>query len=224
MTDAICKGTGLRKRFGTTEALRGIDIELATPGVHAILGPSGSGKTTLLNVLAGIELPDGGSTELCGQRIDTMPARGRIEHRGRYVGFVFQRFNLIPSLTARENVELPSRSRGLRPDAAWLKELALAVDVEDMLERYPSEMSGGQQQRVGIVRALLHRPKVMFADEPTGNLDRDSGRTISQLLHWLGSEHGLVVLLVTHDLTLSGGCASVTEVRDGKVVSVPTLS
>ena len=213
----LCLAERVSRRFGPTAALHDVTIEITRPGVHAVVGPSGSGKTTLLNVMSGLDLPDHGRVELDGVRIDQLTARQRLEFRGRRVGFVFQRFNLVPTLTARENIELLCRTRGQRVDSGWLRHLAETVEIADCLHRYPCELSGGEQQRVAIVRAVLPRPTVLFADEPTASLDRLTGLRVFRLLLDLATDAVSVVLLVTHDMRLTDGCASVSSLEDGRI-------
>ncbi|WP_440225647.1 ABC transporter ATP-binding protein [Dokdonella sp. MW10] len=184
----------------------------------AIVGASGSGKTTLLGLLAGLDRPSGGSVSLAGQRLDTLDEEARARLRRRLVGFVFQSFHLLPALNAEENVMLPLELEG-RDDARERAAAVLAdVGLHKRLHHYPHQLSGGEQQRVALARAFVHEPEVLFADEPTGNLDQRTGAAITDLLFALNRERSTTLVLVTHDLTLAARCARTIRLRDGRVV------
>lgn len=184
----------------------------------AIVGASGSGKTTLLGLLAGLDSPSSGSVTLAGESLDTLDEEARARVRRRMVGFVFQSFHLLPALNAEENVMLPLELEG-RDDARERANRALAdVGLDKRLHHYPHQLSGGEQQRVALARAFVHGPQVLFADEPTGNLDQRTGATISDLMFSLNSEHETTLVLVSHDLTLASRCARRLRLRDGRVI------
>src|SRR5689334_21984176 len=180
MTEEVVRCHDLHRRFGegnaAVDALRGVSVSFGPGSFTAIMGPSGSGKSTLLHILAGLDRPTSGWVEIAGVRLDTLGDRELTLLRRSEIGFVFQSYNLLPVLDARENVLLPLRIAGERPDTAWIDTLMKTVGLEGRATHRPSELSGGQQQRVAVARALVARPAVVFADEPTGNLDSASGR------------------------------------------------
>jgi putative ABC transport system ATP-binding protein len=184
----------------------------------AIVGPSGSGKTTLLGLLAGLDRPSGGTVRLDGTDLGSLSEDGRAKLRRERIGFVFQSFQLIPTLTARENVEVPLQLRGERPDGR-ADELLARVGLAGRGHHFPAQLSGGEQQRVAIARAFVHGPQVLFADEPTGNLDAATGQRVIDLLMELNRELGTTLILVTHDLDLAGRARRVIRLADGRVVS-----
>ena len=186
----------------------------------AIVGASGSGKTTLLGLLAGLDLPTRGSIELAGQRLDALDEEARAALRARDVGFVFQSFHLLPSLTAEENVALPLELAG-REDASRVREVLHAVGLEPRRRHYPRQLSGGEQQRVALARAFVGRPRILFADEPTGNLDQATGQHVSELLFELNRRSGTTLVLVTHDLSLARRCRHVYRLDGGRLQAVP---
>ncbi len=184
----------------------------------AIVGASGSGKTTLLGLLAGLDRPTSGSITLAGESLDCLDEEARARVRRRLVGFVFQSFHLLPALNAEENVMLPLELEG-RSDARQRAASALAdVGLGKRLHHYPHQLSGGEQQRVALARAFVHGPQLLFADEPTGNLDQRTGATVSDLLFDLNREHATTLVLVSHDLDLAARCARMLRLRDGRVV------
>ena len=197
--------------------LKDITFSLEPGGFLAIVGPSGSGKTTLLGLLAGLDRPSGGTVHLDGHDLATMGEDARAQLRGKKVGFVFQSFQLIPTLTARENVEVPLELLG-EDAGARADELLARVGLADRGHHYPIQLSGGEQQRVAIARAFANRPKILFADEPTGNLDRANGHTIVELLIALNRDLGTTLVLVTHDLELAGMAKRMLRLADGRVV------
>ena len=187
----------------------------------AIVGASGSGKTTLLGLLAGLDLPTRGSIELAGQRLDGLDEEARAALRAREVGFVFQSFHLLPSLTAEENVALPLELAG-HEDAGRVREVLQAVGLEPRRRHYPRQLSGGEQQRVALARAFVGRPRILFADEPTGNLDQATGQHVSELLFELNHRSGTTLVLVTHDLSLARRCRHVYRLDGGRLHPVPS--
>lgn len=213
--------TGLHKRFTlgerTVHALRGLDLTLDEPGFFAIMGQSGSGKSTLLHLLAAMDAPDEGEIEVAGVRVDQLNEREANAYRRQTIGIIFQQFNLIPTLTARENVELPGSLAG--EDHRELRERSSALldrlGVGDRAEHRPDALSGGEQQRVAIARALLFSPKVILADEPTGALDSETGKKLWNLLGEVAREQGATVLMVTHEPAAAAHCERVYVLRDG---------
>jgi putative ABC transport system ATP-binding protein len=198
--------------------LEDISFELEDGGFLAIVGPSGSGKSTLLGLLAGLDRPDRGRVLLDGKDLSTMDEDARARLRGAKVGFVFQSFQLIPTLTARENVAVPLELRG--EDGGERSEALLRrVGLGDRGHHYPAQLSGGEQQRVALARAFSTRPRVLFADEPTGNLDAATGATVVDLMLELNRETGTTLVLVTHDLELAGRARRVLRLSGGRVVS-----
>jgi putative ABC transport system ATP-binding protein len=200
--------------------LQDIDLEVAPESFVAVVGPSGSGKTTLLGLLAGLDEPTSGRVLLDGQDLSALTEDQRAELRAQRVGFVFQTFHLLPTLTALENVlvplELRGRGRGARPRA---EELLDRVGLGDRLGHYPAQLSGGEQQRVALARAFANEPAVLFADEPTGNLDQDTGSTIVEILEELNRESRTTLVLVTHDLSLAERAHRVVRLGKGRIVS-----
>jgi putative ABC transport system ATP-binding protein len=198
--------------------LKNITFELPPGGFLAVVGPSGSGKSTLLALLAGLERPASGRVVLDGEELSALTEDGRARLRAEKVGFVFQSFHLIPTLTARENVQVPLELRG--EDARERADALLArVGLGDRGHHYPAQLSGGEQQRVALARAFIHRPKVLFADEPTGNLDAENGLRIVELMVELNRELGTTLVLVTHDPELAARARRVIRLKDGGVVS-----
>jgi putative ABC transport system ATP-binding protein len=221
-TDAVVRGHELTKRYGegdaAVDALRGVDVEFAPGTFTAIMGPSGSGKSTLMHILAGLDRPTSGWCEIDGTRLDELSDRALTLLRRRRVGFIFQSYNLLPVLDAEENIVLPLRIGGGDPDRAWFDTLVDAVGLRDRLTHRPSEMSGGQQQRVAVARALVTRPAVVFADEPTGNLDSVSSREVLQLLRRAVDEFGQTIVMVTHDANAAAVADRLVFLADGEIV------
>jgi putative ABC transport system ATP-binding protein len=197
--------------------LNDITFTLERGGFLAIVGPSGSGKTTLLGLLAGLDRPASGRVELDGQDLGRLTEDQRARLRAEKVGFVFQSFQLIPTLTARENVQVPLELRG-EPAEARAQELLDRVGLGDRAEHYPAQLSGGEQQRVALARAFSIRPQILFADEPTGNLDAKTGATIITLMEELNRELGTTLVLVTHDNDLAARARRTLRLADGRVV------
>lgn len=181
----------------------------------AIVGPSGSGKSTLLGLCAGLDRPTSGSVSLAGRPLEGLDEDARAELRARHVGFVFQSFRLLPTLTALENVRVPAEI--LRDDSAdaFARELLDRVGLGDRIDHYPAQLSGGEQQRVALARAFCNRPRILFADEPTGNLDGETGRAVIESLFQLNREHGTTLVLVTHDPSLAERTERVLSLKDG---------
>jgi putative ABC transport system ATP-binding protein len=199
-------------------AVRNVSFQVEPGETVAIIGPSGSGKTTLLGLLAGLDRPSSGSVELEGTDFGRLSEDDRARLRRERIGFVFQSFQLIPTLTARENVEVPMELRGT-PAPERATQLLERVGLGDRGHHYPAQLSGGEQQRVAIARAFIHSPAVLFADEPTGNLDAGTGHRIVELLFGLNREQGTTLVLVTHDPELAGRAGRVIRLADGVVVS-----
>lgn len=195
-----------------------VTLDLRSGETCAVVGPSGSGKTTLLGLCAGLDRPTSGSVRLCGSDLSELNEDGLAALRNRDVGFIFQTFQLIPTLTALENVMVPAELRGdsgVRPRAEQLLE---QVGLQDRFTHYPTQLSGGEQQRVAIARAFINRPAILFADEPTGNLDADTGATIEDLIFDLNETAGTTLMLVTHNLELAARTGRILRLRGGAVV------
>ncbi|MFI6908850.1 ABC transporter ATP-binding protein [Nonomuraea sp. NPDC050394] len=218
----VLAGRALAKRFGQTVALGGVDIAVRAGEAVAIMGPSGSGKSTLLHCLAGIMKPDSGEVHLLGQRIDAMGERQRSALRRTRFGFVFQFGQLLPELPAEENVALPlmlggvTRLQAVRQAREWFAPLGL----QGMETRRPGELSGGQAQRVAIARALVTKPAVVFADEPTGALDQNTGHDTMRLLVQATKHNDASLIVVTHDPNVAAACDRMVEVRDGHILAL----
>ena len=199
--------------------LRDVSFSVPDGAFVAIVGPSGSGKTTLLGLLAGLDVPSSGTVLLDGADLARLSEDKRAQLRGAKVGFVFQSFQLIPTLTALENVQVPLELRGDGGAPARARELLARVGLADRAHHFPNQLSGGEQQRVAIARAFSNAPTLLFADEPTGNLDSDTGHHIVELLETLNRESGTTIVLVTHDLALARRAQRVIRLADGAVVS-----
>jgi len=198
--------------------LRDVSFEIAQGAFVAIVGPSGSGKTTLLGLLAGLDTPTRGTVVLDGADLGTLSENDRARLRGEKVGFVFQTFQLIPTLTAIENVQVPLELRGTDGAGDRARELIERVGLRDRAHHFPTQLSGGEQQRVAIARAFANSPRILFADEPTGNLDNATGHRIFELLQSLNSDGGSTIVLVTHDAALASRASRVIRLLDGAVV------
>jgi len=199
--------------------LKDITFSLEPGGFLAILGPSGSGKTTLLGLLAGLDRPSGGEVYLDGQSLGSLNEDQRARLRGEKIGFVFQAFQLLPTLTAQENVQVPLELRGAMDATRRARELLARVGLSGREHHYPAQLSGGEQQRVALARGFSIGPKVLFADEPTGNLDAGTGATIIDLMVELNQDLGTTLVLVTHDLDLAARAHRTIRLADGKVVA-----
>jgi putative ABC transport system ATP-binding protein len=208
-------------RSGTQQlaVLRDVSFSIPQGAFVAIVGPSGSGKTTLLGLLAGLDTPSRGQVILDGADLTRMSEDERALLRGQKVGFIFQSFQLIPTLTALENVQVPLELRGEREAHERAGDLLTRVGLGDRFDHFPTQLSGGEQQRVAIARAFANRPRILFADEPTGNLDAGTGARIVDLLETLNRESGATVVLVTHDLALAERASRVVRLADGVVIS-----
>ena len=219
---AVVSAHGVTRRYGEGEtavdALGGVSLEVARGRLTAIMGPSGSGKSTLMHILAGLDRPTSGEVMLAGADITRMNDTELTRLRREHIGFVFQFFNLLPMLTAEENVVLPLELAGERPDREWVDALLDATGLEARRRHRPAELSGGQQQRVAIPRALVSRPTVMFADEPTGNLDSHMGAEILALLRESVSSLGQTTVMVTHDAHAAAIADRVLFLADGHIV------
>ena len=202
----------------TLVILRHIELEIAPREALAIVGASGSGKSTLLGLLAGLDVPSEGRVEIDGQDLFSLDEDGRAALRARTVGFVFQSFQLLPALTAHENVMLPLELGGVADARTAARAMLERVGLGARLSHYPKHLSGGEQQRVALARAFVVRPKLLFADEPTGNLDAATGAAIIDLLFGLNAEQGTTLVLVTHDETLARRCGRIVRLAAGEVV------
>ena len=220
---AVVKGTDIVRRYGegdtAVDALRGVSVDIAKGRLTAVMGPSGSGKSTLMHILAGLDKPTSGEVTVAGVEVTTLDDTELTMLRRDHIGFIFQFFNLLPMLTAAENIALPLRLAGSTPDKAWLAELIDKVGLADRLTHRPSELSGGQQQRVAVARALVSRPSVMFADEPTGNLDSTTGGEILALLRDSVDSLGQTTVMVTHDAHAAAIADRVLFLADGHIVN-----
>jgi putative ABC transport system ATP-binding protein len=228
--ELIIEAAGLRKSYVTgpqrVEALRGVDFAVAPGEMVAIMGPSGSGKTTLLNCLSGLDELDAGDVRIAGRSLLPMSDNERTDYRAKKMGFVFQVYNLLPVLSAVENVELPLLVGGVRAGEARRRALAAleAVKLERWAKHHPSELSGGQNQRVAVARALVNRPAIVWADEPTGALDSESADDIMDLLCRLNQEQGQTIVLVTHALEVGERANRIVRMRDGRIERTEALT
>jgi putative ABC transport system ATP-binding protein len=204
---------------GRLDILGGVTLQVRSGESFAIVGASGSGKTTLLGLLAGLDTPSSGSIRLDGHALERLDEEARADLRRRLVGFVFQSFHLLPTLSAEENVMLPLELEGDADARARAREALAAVGLTPRRKHYPAQLSGGEQQRVAIARAFVHRPRVLFADEPTGNLDQRTGHHIIDLLFALNRDHHTTLVLVTHDPQLASRCARGVELDEGRVLA-----
>jgi putative ABC transport system ATP-binding protein len=218
---AVVVAREVTRRYGegdtAVDALRGVSVDVPLGKLTAVMGPSGSGKSTLMHILAGLDKPTRGSVSVSGKEITTLGDSDLTKLRREHIGFVFQFFNLLPMLSAEENITLPLLIAGVKPDRAWMDELISSVGLGDRLKHRPSELSGGQQQRVAIARALVSRPDVVFADEPTGNLDSKTGGEILELLRHSVEEMGQTVVMVTHEARASAIADRVLFLADGNI-------
>ena len=209
---------------GELVILDGIGFDIARGDSVAIVGASGSGKSTLLSLLAGLDAPSSGSVTLAGEAISTLDEDGRARVRGQHVGFVFQSFQLLPSLTALENVMLPLELRGDRDVEGPAKRILGQVGLGERLDHYPRQLSGGEQQRVALARAFVTAPSLLLADEPTGNLDNRTGQGIIELLFGMNAQAGTTLVLVTHDEHLAGRCRRQLRLDGGRLVGDETAT
>jgi putative ABC transport system ATP-binding protein len=221
-TQLAARAVEVRKVYGTgdasVEALRGISLDLAAGEWTAIMGPSGSGKSTLLHVMAGLDTPTHGRVFIGDIDLTTLNDKQLTQLRRDRVGFVFQAYNLIPTLTAEENITLPMDIAGRDVDRSWFDQVVDTVGLRDRLRHRPTELSGGQQQRVAGARALVSKPEIVFADEPTGNLDSKSGAELLDFLRSAVDEHGQTIVMVTHDAHAAAHADRVVFLADGNIV------
>jgi putative ABC transport system ATP-binding protein len=221
-SELIVSAVDLRRTYGegdaAVHALAGVSVDFPAGGFTAVMGPSGSGKSTLMHLLAGLDRPTAGSVAVAGTELSSLDDAKLTRLRRDRIGFVFQAFNLVPVLDAEENILLPLTLAGRGVDRAWLAQLVAAVGLEDRLSHRPSELSGGQQQRVAVARALVHRPAVVFADEPTGNLDSSSSAEVLGLLRRAADEFGQTIIMVTHDATAASYADRLLVLADGQIV------
>ncbi len=204
---------------GPLTVLHEVSFALEAGGSLAIVGPSGSGKTTLLGLCAGLDRPGGGAVQLAGVDLGALSEDARAKVRNEHVGFVFQNFQLIPTLTALENVLVPLELRGERGREDEARALLGRVGLGEREDHFPIQLSGGEQQRVALARAFINSPKILFCDEPTGNLDGPTAHAMTELIFELNRERGTTLVLVTHDLELAGKCRRVIRLKSGKIVS-----
>jgi ABC-type lipoprotein export system ATPase subunit len=222
MRDIVIQARDLKRYYRrgseTVKALDGVDLEIRAGEMVAILGPSGSGKTTLINLLSCLDAPTEGELAVAGRPVAGLAEEKLVEIRRGVLGFVFQQFALLPTLTVTENVELPLMFLERRADRARTMELLRAVGLEDRADHLPRELSGGQMQRAAIARALIAEPKILVADEPTGNLDTKTGESIIELFRRLAHEQGLAILLTTHNAAFGYRADRVVTLSDGRIV------
>src|SRR5919112_826613 len=221
-TRAVVVADSLPRRYGEGEsavdALRGVSLKILSGELTAVMGPSGSGKSTLMHILAGLDRPTSGHVEISGEDITEMNDNQLTLLRRKHIGFIFQFFNLLPMLTAEENILLPLSLAGEKPDTEWVEQLIENVGLADRRTHRPSELSGGQQQRVAIARSLVTRPTVLFADEPTGNLDSTTSEEILTLLRNSVDQYGQTIVMVTHDAAAAAIGDRTMFLADGRLV------
>jgi putative ABC transport system ATP-binding protein len=221
-TATAARVRNLTKTYGSgpamVRALDDVSLDLAAGEFTAVMGPSGSGKSTLMHCCAALDTADSGSVTIGDQELTRMKDKALTRLRRDEIGFVFQSYNLVPTLTAEENILLPLAIAGRKPDPEWYAAVISTVQLADRLSHKPSELSGGQQQRVAVARALASRPRIVFADEPTGNLDSRSGAEVLELLRRSVDEHGQTIVMVTHDPVAAAWTDRVVFLADGKVV------
>ena len=218
----VVAGAGITRRYGegatAVDALRGVSVEVMSGKLTAVMGPSGSGKSTLMHIFAGLDKPTEGDVWISGTALGELNDTQLTKLRREHIGFIFQFFNLLPMLTAKENIVLPLSIAGEKADPGWLEQLTASVGLSDRLTHRPSELSGGQQQRVAIARALVSKPTVMFADEPTGNLDSRTGTEILALLRDSVDTYGQTTVMVTHDPQAAAIADRILFLADGEIV------
>lgn len=219
----ILKITGLEKTYTSGNkqltVLHDISFEVEKGQSFSIVGPSGSGKTTLLGLCAGLDQPNAGTVELCGQDLNCLNEDQRAQLRNKEVGFIFQNFQLLPTLTALENVSVPLELQGSKEATKKSMILLEKVGLGDRVHHYPSQLSGGEQQRVALARAFANEPSILFADEPTGNLDAETGEKVIQLLLDLNKENGTTLVIISHDLELANRTQQILKLKGGKIVT-----
>src|SRR5438034_1818334 len=221
-TGFVLSASELTRRYGegdtAVDALRGVSLDVPKGQLTAVMGPSGSGKSTLMHILAGLDKPSSGEVTIAGTAISKLSDTDLTKLRRRHIGFIFQFFNLLPMLNAEENVVLPLSIAGEKLDKAWVAELMSRIGLKDRRNHRPSDLSGGQQQRVALRRALVSRPTVVFADEPTGNLDSKTGAGILELLRASAEELGQTMVMVTHDANAAEIADRILFLADGRIV------
>ena len=221
MSDIILKAEHLVKTYGSGEtavkALDDVSLEVSKGEFVAIVGQSGSGKSTLLHMLGAMDYPDSGTLTVDGEDVFSMNDDALAQYRRRKAGFVFQFFNLLPVMTAKENILIPLSLDGQKADEAYLNEIAETMGIADRLSHYPHQLSGGQQQRVAIARAMISKPAVILADEPTGNLDSASGNEILSLLKTTIKKYDQTLILITHDMNVAEKADRIITIKDGKI-------
>lgn len=221
MSDIILKAEYLVKTYGSGEtavkALDDVSLEVSKGEFVAIVGQSGSGKSTLLHMLGAMDYPDSGTLTVDGEDVFSMNDDALAQYRRRKAGFVFQFFNLLPVMTAKENILIPLSLDGQKADEAYLNEIAETMGIADRLSHYPHQLSGGQQQRVAIARAMISKPAVILADEPTGNLDSASGNEILSLLKTTIKKYDQTLILITHDMNVAEKADRIITIKDGKI-------
>lgn len=219
----ILKISGLEKTYtsGSKElkVLQNISFDVEKGQTFSIVGPSGSGKTTLLGICAGLDKPTAGKIELCGRDLSALDEDERALLRNKEVGFIFQNFQLLPTLTALENVSVPLELQGAKDAATSASNLLEKVGLKDRLHHYPSQLSGGEQQRVALARAFSNKPSILFADEPTGNLDEDTGEKVIQLLFELNKDAGTTLVIISHDLDLANRTQQILRLKGGQILT-----
>ncbi len=223
MNKILIEAHGLKRYYQrgseTVKALDGVDIQIHAGEIVSILGPSGCGKTTLINLLSCLDAPTAGKLTVDGKSVDGLTEDQLVEVRRGTLGFVFQQFSLLPTLTVTENIELPLMFLGLKPNPPQTAAILAAVGLKDRATHLPRELSGGEMQRVAIARALISRPKILVADEPTGNLDKATGESIIALFRRLAAEEGLAILLTTHNTAFGAIADRAITLEDGRIVS-----
>ena len=219
----ILKINGLEKTYtsGSKQltVLQNISFDVEKGQTFSIVGPSGSGKTTLLGICAGLDKPNAGSVELCGHDLNALNEDERALLRNKEVGFIFQNFQLLPTLTALENVSVPLELQGAKDAAKNAAELLEKVGLKDRIHHYPSQLSGGEQQRVALARAFSNKPSILFADEPTGNLDEETGEKVIQLLFELNKDAGTTLVIISHDLDLANRTQQILRLKGGQILT-----
>ncbi len=228
MSQTVLQAEGLTKTYrsgiNSLTVLDTVSFSVSQGDTLSIIGPSGSGKTTLLGLCAGLDVPSTGIISLMGFKLNAMSEDDRAHIRNQYVGFVFQNFQLLQTLTALENVMVPLELRGVKNVSAKAKELLARVGLAERMHHYPTQLSGGEQQRVAMARAFITDPKILFADEPTGNLDDENSKHITDLLFGLNKEQGTTLVLVTHNLELAQKTERILRMRGGKLVDQQTVA
>ncbi len=219
----ILKINGLEKTYTSGQkqltVLKNISFDVEKGQTFSIVGPSGSGKTTLLGLCAGLDNPNAGSVELCGYDLNTLNEDERAQLRNREVGFIFQNFQLLPTLTALENVSVPLELQDDKNAKTKSIELLEKVGLGDRMHHYPSQLSGGEQQRVALARAFSNRPSILFADEPTGNLDEETGENVIKLLFELNKDAGTTLVIISHDLELANRTQQILRLKGGQILT-----